>query len=185
MYKYIWRYKYLLSILSLIVFSVCLNQLMKANVFFDSERIIKELEAANIDVSSNVLDDNNLLFFGLSFEDSLSYKDMIDVNTFHKSLKQSKYVKRVFSIINDRQIINTGLFPISKKVMKLSDEKSFTNSLKLIEERGNNFLSTDGKKLLFLIENESGLNKEDNRSFVNSLYSTDKLGARVKILLGY
>ena len=171
MYKYIWRYKYLLSVISLVVFSVCLNQLMKANIFFDSERIIKELEAANVDVS--VLDDNNLLFFGLSFEDSLSYQDMMDVNAFHKSLKKSEYVKRVFSIINDRQMVNTGLFPITKKVMKLSDEESFTSSIKLIKEGGNNFLSTDGKKLLFLIENESGLNKEDNRSFVNSLYSTD------------
>ena len=166
MYKYIWRYKYLLSVISLVVFSVCLNQLMKANIFFDSERIIKELEAANVDVS--VLDDNNLLFFGLSFKDSLSFKDMTDVNAFHKSLKKSKYVKRVFSIINDRQMVNTGLFPITKKVMKLSDEESFTNSITLIKERGNNFLSTAGKKLLFLIENESGLSKEDNRSFVNS-----------------
>ena len=171
MYQYIWRYKYLLSVIILVVFSICLNQLLKANIFFDSERIIKELEAANVDVS--VLDDNNLLFFGISFEDSISYQDMLDVDTFHKSLKKSKYVKRVFSIINDRQIINTGLFPITKKVMRISDEESFKNSLKQIDERGNNFLSTDGKKLLFLIENESGLSKDDNRKFVNSLYSTD------------
>ena len=165
MYQYIWRYKYLLSVIILVVFSICLNQLLKANIFFDSERIIKELEAANVDVS--VLDDNNLLFFGVSFEDSISYQDMLDVDTFHKSLKKSKYVKRVFSIINDRQIINTGLFPITKKVMRISDEESFKNSLKQIDERGNNFLSTDGKKLLFLIENESGLSKDDNRKFVN------------------
>lgn len=171
MYQYIWRYKYLLSVIILVVFSICLNQLLKANIFFDSERIIKELEAANVDVS--VLDDNNLLFFGVSFEDSISYQDMLDVDTFHMSLKKSKYVKRVFSIINDRQIINTGLFPITKKVMRISDEESFKNSLKQIDERGNNFLSTDGKKLLFLIENESGLSKDDNRKFVNSLYSTD------------
>ncbi len=171
MYQYIWRYKYLLSVIILVVFSICLNQLLKANIFFDSERIIKELEAANVDVS--VLDDNNLLFFGVSFEDSISYQDMLDVDTFHKSLKKSKYVKRVFSIINDRQIINTGLFPITKKVMRISDEESFKNSLKQIDERGNNFLSTDVKKLLFLIENESGLSKDDNRKFVNSLYSTD------------
>lgn len=171
MYQYIWRYKYLLSVIILVVFSICLNQLLKANIFFDSERIIKDLEAANVDVS--VLDDNNLLFFGVSFEDSISYQDMLDVDTFHKSLKKSKYVKRVFSIINDRQIINTGLFPITKKVMRISDEESFKNSLKQIDERGNNFLSTDGKKLLFLIENESGLSKDDNRKFVNSLYSTD------------
>jgi uncharacterized protein len=171
MYNYIWRFKYLLSAISLLVFLICLSQLFKANIFFDSERIIKELEADNIDI--NVLDDNNLVFFGISFEDSISYQDIVDVNTFHKSLKKSAYVKRVFSIVNDRQILNTGLFPITKKVMNIKDEQSFINSLKLIEEKGNNFLSDDNKKLLFLIENESGLSKEDNRTFINSLYATD------------
>ncbi|MDB2613515.1 hypothetical protein N9Y89_02430 [bacterium] len=36
-----------------------------AKIYFDSERIINELEATNIDI--NVLDDNNLVFFGVSF----------------------------------------------------------------------------------------------------------------------
>ena len=113
MFLFIWRFKYLLSIVSLILVVFCFKQLLDANIYFDSERIINELEAANVDV--NILDDNNLVFFGLSFEDSLSYQDMLDVTDFHKSLKKSDYVKRVFSLVNDRQIINTGLFPISKK----------------------------------------------------------------------
>ena len=121
----------------------------------------------------NILDDNNLVFFGLSFADSLSYQDMLDVTTFHKSLKKSEYVKRVFSIVNDRQIINTGLFPISKKVLNLSNKESYIKSIKKIEVNGNNFVSSDGKKLLFLVENVSGLSKGDSRIFINSLYETD------------
>lgn len=113
MFSFIWRFKYLLSVVSLVFFAFCFKQLLNVNIYFDSERIINELEAANVDI--NILDDNNLVFFGLSFADSLSYQDMLDVTTFHKSLKKSEYVKRVFSIVNDRQIINTGLFPISKK----------------------------------------------------------------------
>ena len=69
-----------------------MSQLFKANIFFDSERIIKELEADNIDI--NVLDDNNLVFFGISFEESISYQDIVDVNTFHKSLKQIVMIVR-------------------------------------------------------------------------------------------
>ncbi len=171
MFSFIWRFKYLLSIVSLILFAFCFKQLLNANIYFDSERIINELEAANVDI--NVLDDNNLVFFGLSFEDSLSYQDMLDVTAFHKSLKKSDYVKRVFSLVNDRQIINTGLFPISKKVLNVSDKESYIKSIKKIDANGNNFISFDGKKLLFLVENASGLSKDDSRIFINSLYETD------------
>ena len=153
MFSFIWRFKYLLSVVSLVFFAFCFKQLLNVNIYFDSERIINELEAANVDI--NILDDNNLVFFGLSFADSLSYQDMLDVTTFHKSLKKSEYVKRVFSIVNDRQIINTGLFPISKKVLDLSNKESYIKSIKKIEDNGNNFVSSDGKKLLFLVENVS------------------------------
>ena len=128
MFSFIWRFKYLLSVVSLVFFAFCFKQLLNVNIYFDSERIINELEAANVDI--NILDDNNLVFFGLSFADSLSYQDMLDVTTFHKSLKKSEYVKRVFSIVNDRQIINTGLFPISKKVLDLSNKESYIKSIK-------------------------------------------------------
>ena len=170
MFSFIWRFKYLLSVVSLVFFAFCFKQLLNVNIYFDSERIINELEAANVDI--NILDDNNLVFFGLSFADSLSYQDMLDVTTFHKSLKKSEYVKRVFSIVNDRQIINTGLFPISKKVLNLSNKESYIKSIKKIEVNGNNFVSSDGKKLLFLVENVSGLSKDDSRIFINSLYET-------------
>ena len=171
MFSFIWRFKYLLSIVSLTLFVFCFKQLLNANIYFDSERIINELEAANVDI--NVLDDNNLVFFGMTFEDSLSYQDMLDVAAFHKSLKKSEYVKRVFSLVNDRQIINTGLFPISKKVLNVSDKESYIKSIKKIDANGNNFISSDAKKLLFLVENMSGLSKDDSRIFVKSLYETD------------
>lgn len=170
MYSYIWRFKYALLSFSLALFVFCLYQLSKTNIYFDSERIINELEAANVEI--NVLDDNNLVFFGMSFKDSISYDDMFDVNSFHKSLKKSDYVKRVFSITNDRQLVNMGLFPMVKKVMNINNEETYSFSLKKIKEKGNNFFSSDGKKLLFLIENESGLTKDENQIFINSLYAT-------------
>ena len=170
MYSFLWRFKYALLSASLVLFVFCLYQLSNANIYFDSERIINELEAANIEI--NVLDDNNLVFFGMSFNDNITYEDMLDVNSFHKSLKKSDYVRRVFSIVNDRQLVNMGLFPMSKKVMNISTEETFINSLQSIKEKGNNFFSSDGKKLLFLIENESGLTKDENQIFINTLYST-------------
>ena len=61
MFLFIWRFKYLLSIVSLILVVFCFKQLLDANIYFDSERIINELEAANVDI--NILDDNNLVFW--------------------------------------------------------------------------------------------------------------------------
>ena len=170
MYNFFWRFKYYLFAITLIVFGFCLYQLTDAKIYFDSERIINELEAANIDI--NVLDDNNLVFFGVSFSDSLNYQEMLEVKAFHKELKSSKYVKRVFSIINDRELINTGLFPISKRKLNLKNDSLYTLTKQKIVQSQNNFISQDGRKLLFLIENESAMSKSDNQVFIDSLYAT-------------
>ena len=171
MFSFIWRFKYSLSFFCIVLFGFCLKQLFNANIYFDSERIINELEYENKNL--NIFDDNNLVFFGVSFNDSLSYQNMLDVVTFHKSLKKSEFVKRVFSIVNDRQIINNGLFPISKKILDVKDLKSYTNSINKIYSEKNNFMSSDGKKLLFLVENVPNLSKDESRKFINSLYETD------------
>ncbi|MBL6658415.1 MAG: MMPL family transporter [Flavobacteriales bacterium] len=170
MYNFFWCFKYYLFAITLLVFGFCLYQLSDAKIYFDSERIINELEATNIDI--NVLDDNNLVFFGVSFSDSLSYQEMLEVNAFHKELKSSKYVKRVFSIINDRELINTGLFPISKRKLNLKNDSLYNLSKQKIVQNQNNFISQDGRKLLFLVENESALSKSDNQVFIDSLYAT-------------
>ncbi len=170
MYSYLWRHKYRLMFLTILVFAYCLFRLFNATIFFDSERIISELELSQDVVQ--IIDDNNLVFLGMSFNDSLSYDDLQKVNQYHKNLKSSKYVKRVFSIINDRQIINAGLFPISKRVLNLTSEETFTASFSSLQNRPSNFVSEDGKKLLFLVEKEAGTSKVDNELFIDSLYET-------------
>jgi len=151
------------------VFVFSLYQLRQAKIFFDSERIINELSDSKLDLK--FINDNNLVFFGMSFNDSLSYLDMKEVVNFHKQLKNSSEVKRVFSIVNDRRLLNTGLFPIAKKVLNMSDSLSFKNSMSQIFSDENNFISKDGKKLLFLIENTNGLTSTENKNFINFLYS--------------
>ena len=121
MFSFIWRFKYSLSFFCLVLFGFCLKQLFNANIYFDSERIINELEYENKNL--NIFDDNNLVFFGVSFDDSLSYQNMLDVVTFHKSLKKSEFVKRVFSIVNDRQIINNRPIPYFKKNIRCKGSK--------------------------------------------------------------
>ena len=88
-------------------------RLSKATIYFDSERIISELELN--DDALKLVDDNNLVFVGMSFNEPLSFDDMQEVNEFHNDLKKSPLVKRLFSIINDRRLINTSLFQLPRK----------------------------------------------------------------------
>lgn len=168
-FKFIWKFKYQLGFLCLILFGFSLYQLFNATIYFDSERIIKELEASNVDLK--IVDDNNLIFLGVTFEDSLNYQDFKDINKFHDDLKKTDYVNRLFSIINDKKIINMGLFPMTKKTINLSSNEAYQNSLKYLKEP-NNFITSDTKNLLFLIEASSSLTREETKEFIDLLYAT-------------
>lgn len=170
MYHFIWNFKYYIAAAIGALFLICLHQLSETQIYFDSERIINELEVNQADI--NLVDDNNLVFLGVSFNDSLSYKHFLSVSNFHKELKKSPYVNRVFSIINDKKIINTGLFPIIKQRLNLKTEARFEESLKQLQLEKSNFLSSDMKHVLFLLESEKELDLEQNNEFIESLYNT-------------
>ena len=169
MYTLLWRRKYWLMAFTMFVFVYCAYRLSNATIFFDSERIISELELTNDAVK--LVDDNNLVFLGMSFKEPLSFDDIQQVDRFHSSLKRSPYVKRLFSIINDRQLINTGLFPIVKKTLNTENKEAFENSFFLLKTRPNNFISKDSKKLLFLVEKQPGTTNQQNELFIESLYN--------------
>lgn len=178
LFKLIWNFKYQLGIFCLVLFGFSLYQLFNANIYFDSERIINELEANNFDLK--IVDDNNLIFLGVTFDDSLTYKDFKDINTFHNELKNTDYVNRLFSIINDKKIINMGLFPMAKKTMNLQTEDSYLKSLQYISKEANNFITKDSRNLLFLIEASPSLSNQETKDFINTLYATkinEKSGA--------
>ena len=170
LFKFIWKFKYHLGVFCLLLFGFSLYQLTNANIYFDSERIINELEgSANVDLK--IVDDNNLIFLGITFSDSLDYQDFSDINSFHKELKKSDYVNRVFSIINDKKIINMGLFPMAKKTMDLSSNETYVTSLASLGS-ANNFITADTKNLLFLIEASPSLSNQQTKEFINQLYDT-------------
>lgn len=178
LFQFIWKFKYYLGVFCLVLFGLSLYQLFNANIYFDSERIINELEANNFDLK--IVDDNNLIFLGVTFDDSLTYQDFKDINNFHTELKKTVYVNRLFSVINDKKIINMGLFPMVKKTLNLISEESYQKSLQYIYNEPNNFITSDTRNLLFLIEASPSLSNQETKDFVNSLYATkinDKSGA--------
>ena len=178
-YKLIWRFKYHLSFICLLLFSFGLYQLSNVNIYFDSERIINELEADNLDIK--IIDDNNLIFLGISFEKTPSYEDFIAIKEFDKQLRNSKFVNRLFSIINDRKVIQTGLFPIVRKTLDLESNKTLEKSLLNIKNNRNNFITPNSKNFMFLIESKSNIDREKYYEFIQTLYETNINSKKLKI----
>lgn len=168
--SFIWKFKYQLITLCLLLFGFGVYQLLNATIYFDSERIIKELEQTQVDLK--IVDDNNLMFLGFSFDEELTLADFQELTIFHNKLKKSDKVNRVFSIVNDKKIINMGLFPITKKTLDLSTEEKFSKSIVNIRKERNNFITSDTKNLMFLIEASSSLSREETSDFIQQLYSS-------------
>ena len=168
--SFIWKFKYQLITLCLLLFGFGVYQLLNATIYFDSERIIKELEQTQVDLK--IVDDNNLMFLGFSFDEELTLADFQELTIFHNKLKKSDKVNRVFSIVNDKKIMNMGLFPITKKTLDLSTEEKFSKSIVNIRNERNNFITSDTKNLMFLIEASSSLSREETSDFIQQLYSS-------------
>ena len=85
---------------------------MQTQVFFDSERILDEfgIEANE----KKLIDDNNLIFYGIELNNELDFENINALAALHDSLKSSAYVSRVFSFKNDKKIIEGGVLPIVK-----------------------------------------------------------------------
>ena len=169
-YYFIWKFKYHIALIILCVFLYSIFKLSNAQIYFDSERIINELKT-EID-NPQLIDDNNLIFLGFELYDSLNtIEDYKIIDSFHNKLKRSPNTKRVFSIINDREIIESGLIPIYKKTLNLKSENSLSKSLNKIKSKKNNFITKDLKNIFFLIESEKSIEKEELKNFINSLYN--------------
>lgn len=179
LYKFIWKFKYQLAVVSFLVFSCGVYQLSNINIYFDSERIINQLEADNLDIK--IVDDNNLIFLGLSFKDSASYEDFIAIKELDQELRKSIYVKRLFSIINDRRVMVSALLPIVMKTLDLDSKQSLEKSLAAIRNSKNNFITPDAKNFMFLIEASSNLTRDNCIKFIQNLYDTNINSKNLKI----
>ena len=124
MFNFIWRFKNQIFVLVLFLFVFFLFQLKNTQVFFDSERILNEF---GIEVNDNkFIDDNNLIFLGIELNKEIDFYTAQKFIQLHDSIKKSDYVSRVFSIRNDRVLINAGILPLIKKDLVLKMKKILT-----------------------------------------------------------
>lgn len=151
----------------------CFYQLTGTKVFFESERILDEFKDESIE--QKFLDDQNLIFYGIALEDSLTYANAKKIISRHNFLKKSSYTSKVYSINNDREVISGGLLPIVKKRLDSSSEESFKKSLQRLKKSKSNFITSDYKHLLFLVEVKKDLNTSDQKELIAELRSEKQL----------
>ena len=125
--EFIWNNKIKIFIGIIILFIFSLFSILNSQIFFDTERIINEI--SNEEELSKLIDDENLIFFGISTKNELSYKDFQDLKSVHDTIRNFQSVKTVSSIINERKLISAGLFPITSKVLNLKDANSFNKTI--------------------------------------------------------
>ena len=167
MFNFIWRFKNHIFVLVLFLFVFFLFQLKNTQVFFDSERILNEF---GIEVNDNkFIDDNNLIFLGIELNKEIDFYTAQKFIQLHDSIKKSNYVSRVFSIRNDRVIINAGILPLVKKRFSFKNEKEFNTSLNSLSLEKSNFISLDRKHLFVLVEAKKNLNKSEQVDLVRHL----------------
>ena len=156
--KFLWDHKIKLLVATFILFIASIFQLLNAKIFFDTERIIDDI--AKDSQISKIADDENLIFFGLSFKDSLNYSDLIKIQTLNNKIKNHPSINNVKSIFDE-------------KALNLNSIKEYQNS-KFNEDRfSNNFINDNKNKLFLLIEAEKKLDTDSIEQLMKYLYEID------------
>ena len=156
--KFLWNHKIKLLAATFILFIASIFQLLNAKIFFDTERIIDDI--AKESQISKIADDENLIFFGLSFKDSLNYSDFIKIQTLNNKIKNHPSINNVKSIFDE-------------KALNLNSIKEYQNSKFNEDSFSNNFINDNKNKLFLLIEAEKKLDTDSIEQLMKYLYEID------------
>ncbi len=164
MINFIWKYKYILFSLLTCLFLIALINLNELNIFYDTERII-EMSNEDKDVIDKSIDDRNLLLISLEYKESLNYDQFLLIQNLLDSLVNYKNIKSIRSLYNE-QLVLSSIAPIPFKLFDISSVDSYNRSINRINKFKSKFITTDFKKLLFVVKVK---NIEDNDSKHNLL----------------
>ncbi|MDB9990483.1 MMPL family transporter [Flavobacteriales bacterium] len=168
MIAFIWKYKYVLFVFIVLVFILSITQLRNTNIYSESERILKYAKDVELDYSKSN-NEKNLFLVGLEYPDSISFDEFLSLNTLQGQLEGNEFVKKVRSIFNDERVNNSGLIPISNKILNLKNRIGYEKSLERIMKNKSTYLSSDFRKILFLVETNDSLNHQQNQEFIEIL----------------
>ena len=149
LYSFIWKYKRHILCLSILFISACVIKLKDFKIYFESERIIKELTTesyTNRDAKN--LNNENIFLATIRNNNKYEYEDFLHLKDQINEIKKLKEIKRVFSILNEKTISKTSVFPIPRNKLSLRNKDTYDKTI----DSTSSFISNDKKSILILFE---------------------------------
>lgn len=168
MLAYIWKFKYFIFAVVLVIFSYSLYLISNPVIFFETERILKYADDIEIELSQS-FDDKNLFLIGVEFNDEINFNQFVDIDSVYNIIKKDSIIKNEKSVFNESRLLFTGLFFHTINLLNLKSQLTFEKSVKKIKNKSSQFLSKDFKKLFFLIEIKNGFNDKDWKYFISNI----------------
>ena len=168
MIKILWKYKYILLSLILVLLLVSLNNISGLKIFYESERII-ELSNESQDIIDKSLDDKNLILLAVEFQDSVKYQDLLDLSNVSLNISKDQNTKSVRSIFNERVLIKSSIIPLAVNIFDIDSYDKYRSSLLKIKKHGSKFATEDLNSFLFIIKSKDLDSEEQKRSYLNKL----------------
>ena len=149
LYSFIWKYKRHILCLSLLFISVCVIKLKDFKIYFESERIIKELTTESFtNRDAKNLNNENIFLATIRNKNKYEYEDFLHLKDQIDEIKKLKEIKRVFSILNEKTISKTSVFPIPRNKLSLRNKDTYNKTI----DSTSSFISNDKKSILILFE---------------------------------
>ena len=167
MIKFIWKYKYSLLSILCFLFIASIFQLRELRIFYETERII-EMSDEEEDLIEKSLDDKNLLLASIIYSDSISYQEIVSIKEVVNNIKHHPNIQSIRSIYNEQYML-ASLIPIPIKLLDISSIDKYNSSVRRIKEYNSKFISSDFKKLLFVIKVRDLKSNEDKSIFLDLL----------------
>ncbi|MBM72103.1 MAG: hypothetical protein CL847_04910 [Crocinitomicaceae bacterium] len=149
LYGFIWKYKMQILCLSLLFILACVIKLKDFKIYFESERIIKELTTESFtNRDAKNLNNENIFLATIRNNNKYEYEDFLHLKDQINEIKKLKEIKRVFSILNEKTISKTSVFPIPRNKLSLRNKDTFKTTI----DSTSSFISNDKKSILILFE---------------------------------
>ena len=135
--------------LSLLFISACVIKLKDFKIYFESERIIKELTTESFtNRDAKNLNNENIFLATIRNNNKYEYEDFLHLKDQINEIKKLKEIKRVFSILNEKTISKTSVFPIPRNRLSLRNKDTYDKTI----DSTSSFISNDKKSILILFE---------------------------------
>jgi len=168
MLDFIWKYKYSCFLFIFCVFIYSSYLLSNPKIFFETERILKYADDIQVELKESV-NDKNLLLIGIEFDDTISYNEIIFLDSVYNIIKNDTLITLERSVFSDKRMIYSGLFFHSVNVLDINSPNRYNASIKKLSSKPSLFFSENFSSLFFIVEIKDGLDEKVQRNIISSI----------------